>query len=114
MELWEQANDEKDKLFALMEQVGAKLDKEDTANARSAKHDLRHCSWDQVMQEVQATATRWSTTPKKISKVMHCLNKLGHNSDAFKSWLQLLPTGDYGSRCALAIYFLQLIQSVLT
>jgi hypothetical protein len=50
------------------------------------------------MEEVQTTASRWSTTPKKTSKMMMCLDRLGRNSDAFQSWIQVLPGGDYGSR----------------
>ncbi|CAM1506332.1 Fc.00g059730.m01.CDS01 [Cosmosporella sp. VM-42] len=96
-ELWKQANDEKDKLFTLMEQVRAQLDKKATNSIQPANLDLRRCTWNQVMQEVQNTASRWSTTPKKTSKMMVCLDRLGRNSNAFQSWLQLLPGGDYGS-----------------
>ncbi|KKY35732.1 hypothetical protein UCDDA912_g04340 [Diaporthe ampelina] len=73
--MWKEADEEINQLFALMVQ----------------------CTWEQVMGEVQSLATRWSTSPKKSSKMMICLEKLGQNSDAFKSWLELLPAGDYGS-----------------
>ncbi|KAH8669871.1 hypothetical protein BGZ61DRAFT_399325 [Ilyonectria robusta] len=96
-ELWKQANDEKDRLFALMEQVRARLDKKLTSSIQSEHLDLRCCTWDRVMEEVQTTASRWSTTPKKTSKMMMCLDRLGRNSDAFQSWIQVLPGGDYGS-----------------
>ncbi|KAH7144592.1 hypothetical protein B0J13DRAFT_47620 [Dactylonectria estremocensis] len=96
-ELWTQASDEKDRLFALMEQVRAQLDKKHSSSIQSTNLDLRCCTWDRVMQEVQATASRWSTTPKKTSKMMMCLDRLGRNSDAFKEWIKILPAGDYGS-----------------
>lgn len=96
-ELWKQANDEKDRLFALMEQVRARLDKKHTSSIQPERLDLRCCTWDRVMEEVQTTASRWSTTPKKTSKMMMCLDRLGRNSDAFQSWIQVLPGGDYGS-----------------
>ncbi|KAH7000123.1 hypothetical protein EDB80DRAFT_723213 [Ilyonectria destructans] len=96
-ELWKQANDEKDRLFALMEQVRARLDKKHTSSIQPEHLDLRCCTWDRVMEEVQTTASRWSTTPKKTSKMMMCLDRLGRNSDAFQSWIQVLPGGDYGS-----------------
>lgn len=88
-----------DKLFALIDQVRAKMDKKSPGSLQQpARLDLRRCTWDQVMGEVHSAATRWSTTPKKSSKIMNCLDKLGQNSAAFKSWLELLPAGDYGSR----------------
>lgn len=99
-ELWKQANDEVEKLFALIDKVRAKMDKKSSGNSpqQPARLDLRQCTWEHVLGEVQSAATRWSTTPKKSSKIMTFLDKLGRNSDAFKSWLELIPDGDYGSR----------------
>ena len=107
-ELWKQADDERDRLFASMEQARARLDKKSATGAiLPAKPNLRRCTWDQVMQEVRATAARWSSTPKRTSKMMVCLDKLGRNSDAFQTWLELLPGGDYGSRFVWALRFCQ-------
>ena len=80
-----------------MEQVRAQLDKKGSNNTQTARLDLRRCTWDQVMEEVKSTASRWSATPKKTSKMMGCLDRLGRNSEAFQSWLEILPGGDYGS-----------------
>ncbi|KAH8885481.1 hypothetical protein GQ53DRAFT_728957 [Thozetella sp. PMI_491] len=96
-ELWKQANDEKEKLFALMEQVRTKLAKQDSTNVQAIKHDLRKCTWDQVLQDVQGLTSRWASTTKKSSKMMKCLGMLKENSEVFESWLDLLPNGDYGS-----------------
>ncbi|KAI5458936.1 hypothetical protein BGZ63DRAFT_268525 [Mariannaea sp. PMI_226] len=97
-ELWKRAENEKEALFALMEQVRTQLDKKNTSNIQPANLELRSCTWDRVMQEVQTTASRWSATPKRTSKLMVYLEKLGRNSDVFKSWIGVLPAGDYGSR----------------
>lgn len=89
------------KLFNLIEEVRAKMDKKMSKKngvPQPAKVDLRQCTWSQVMDEVQSLATRWSATSKKSSRVRSCLDKMGRNSEVFKSWLELLPAGDYGSR----------------
>lgn len=81
-----------------MEQVQIQLDKKIRNGIQAEKVHLKRCTWQEVMQEVQLTASRWATTPKKTSNFMVCLDRLGRNSAAFESWLQLLPDGDYGSR----------------
>lgn len=103
VEMWKQADQEVNQLFALIIQVRAKMDRKGSSNHQQPEIlNLRQCTWEQVMGEVQSLATRWSTSPKKSSKMNTYLEKLGHNSDAFKSWLELLPAGDYGSRYARA------------
>ncbi|KAJ9156115.1 hypothetical protein NKR23_g1372 [Pleurostoma richardsiae] len=97
VELWKLADAQKSELFTAMEQVRTKLDKRSPGGVQDSRRDFRHCTWDQVMEEVQSLSARWSTTPKRTSKAMVCLQKLGRSSDAFRSWLQLLPAGDYGS-----------------
>ncbi|KAH8649231.1 hypothetical protein BX600DRAFT_474796 [Xylariales sp. PMI_506] len=92
--LWKQADDDKEKLFTLMEQVRAKLDKKSTT--RQVNINLRGCQWGEVMDEVQ-TIGRREKDCTKISKTMMCIERVGRASGAFESWLQLLPTGDYGS-----------------
>ncbi|KAK2598553.1 hypothetical protein N8I77_011956 [Diaporthe amygdali] len=98
VEMWKEADEEINQLFALIVQVRAKMDrKSSSTQQQQTSLNLRQCTWEQVMGEVQSLATRWSASPKKSSKMMICLEKLGQNSDAFKSWLELLPAGDYGS-----------------
>lgn len=94
IELWKEADEEKEQLFATMERVRTKLAKK--GNVDKEALNLRSCKWEQVMQEVQMTATDWKTSAKN-SKTMLCIDKVGRNSDAFASWLELLPGGDYGS-----------------
>ncbi|KAH8769183.1 hypothetical protein F5883DRAFT_65963 [Diaporthe sp. PMI_573] len=96
--MWKQADEEVNQLFALILEVRAKMDRKSSSSQQQRTSlNLRKCTWEQVMGEVQSLATRWSTSPKKASRSMMCLEKLGKNSDAFKSWLDLLPAGDYGS-----------------
>ncbi|CAH0046130.1 unnamed protein product [Clonostachys solani] len=95
-ELWKEANAEKTTLLALMEQVRAKLDKSNPVTAHISRMDARTCSWDQVLQEVEILASRWSSSPKRASKMLY-LDRLGRNSEAFQAWIGLLPTGDFGS-----------------
>lgn len=49
------------------------------------------------MQEVQVTASQWSSSPNRDTKRKH-LETIGRHGDAFNAWLQVLPGGDYGSR----------------
>jgi hypothetical protein len=80
-----------------------KLDKKGGAGGTGApgqsatKVNLRECTWDQVMQEVQVTASHWSSSPNRDTKRKH-LETIGRHGDAFNAWLQVLPGGDYGSR----------------
>lgn len=103
VEMWKEADEAVNQLFNLMAQVREKLDRKSPS---SQKHrtslSFRQFTWEQVIGEVQSLATQWSTSQKRSSKMMKCLEKLGKNSDAFKSWLELLPAGDYGSRYACA------------
>lgn len=100
-DMWREADEEVNQLFDLIADVRTKMDrKSNGGHQQRTSLNLRQCTWEQVMGEVQSLATRWSTSPKKASKSMVCLEKLGQNSDAFKSWLDLLPAGDYGSRYA--------------
>lgn len=101
--MWKEADEEVNQLFDLIAQVRARMDRKSPAcNQQRTSLNLRQCTWEQVVGEVQSLATRWSTSPKRSSKMMRCLEKLGQNSEAFKSWLELLPAGDYGSRYASA------------
>lgn len=103
VEMWKEADDAVNQLFDLIAQVRARMDKKSPgSHQQRASLNLRQCTWEQVMGEVQSLATRWSTSPKRSSKMMVYLDKLGQNSEAFKSWLELLPAGDYGSRYASA------------
>lgn len=103
VDMWKEADKEVNQLFKLMAQVREKMDrKSPSSQQHRASLNLRQFTWEQVIGEVQSLATRWSTSPTRSSKMMRCLEKLGKNSDAFKSWLELLPAGDYGSRYANA------------
>lgn len=95
--MWKEADEDITQLFALMTEVRTKMDRKSPSKQRTCVN-LQQCTWEQVMGEVQSLSTRWSTSPKKASKSMVYLEKIGRNSDALKSWLELLPEGDYGSR----------------
>jgi len=78
-----------------MEEVQIKISKK--SKTRYQPLDLRGCTWEEVMLDVQETSQRWKGLPgKSISR--KCLEKLGNDSGAFQAWLGLLPAGDYGSR----------------
>ncbi|EFW98416.1 hypothetical protein CMQ_4268 [Grosmannia clavigera kw1407] len=96
-ELWAQANAQKAQLFDLLEQVNKKLDKKSGKISPVPGKDLRKCDWDEVLQEIQTTTQRWSNGPRRGSKVAQVISRLGNSSEAFNSWIQLLPAGDYGS-----------------
>jgi hypothetical protein len=102
MENWKQVDKEKEQLFDLIEKVRSKFDGK--SGNQNANLDLRHCKWDQVMQEVADTSQRW-TGKTKTSKTAQCINKLGRYSGAFEAWLGLLPQGDYGARYSLIPVF---------
>ncbi|KAK6224094.1 hypothetical protein LQW54_000241 [Pestalotiopsis sp. IQ-011] len=92
--LWEQADDEKDKLFALVAKVQAKLAKR---GAVQPSQDIRSCRWEDVLRQIQDTASHWSTSTHRSSLAMGYIDKVGRNSAVFQDWLNLLPSGDYGS-----------------
>jgi hypothetical protein len=93
--MWKQADKEKEELFDLIEQVQKKF--EGKGDSRLSGLELRRCKWDQVMVQVQETSRQWESSPRRTSRAMQCIDKLGQNSEAFKSWLELLPAGDYGA-----------------
>ncbi|KAG5661788.1 hypothetical protein KAF25_004027 [Fusarium avenaceum] len=92
--LWKEVDEEKERLFELMQQVQKKLSKEHSSEDMI---DLRKCSWREVMGQVQKTAQRWKLRPNKQGRTMILIDKLGRHSSALESWLGLLPSGDYGS-----------------
>lgn len=94
-DLWKEVDEEKERLFELMQQVQKKLSKEQSSEDMV---DLRKCSWREVMGQVQKTAERWKLRPNKQGRTMVFIDKLGRHSSALESWLGLLPSGDYGSR----------------
>ncbi|KAI1274635.1 hypothetical protein F5Y07DRAFT_410066 [Xylaria sp. FL0933] len=93
--MWKQVDAEKEKLFDLIEQIQKKI--EDRGNSGLSSMELRHCTWDQVMVQVRETSLSWKSSSRRSSRAMRCIDKLGQNSEAFKSWLDLLPDGDYGA-----------------
>ncbi|KAK6836819.1 hypothetical protein PG987_007314 [Apiospora arundinis] len=101
-DMWKEADKEKEQLFCMMEKVREKLAKGAApGDVQSlAKVDLRKCKWEEVMNEVQTTSTQWRKSAIKSTKTMQCIDKVGQNCEAFQSWLELLPAGDYGSSIA--------------
>jgi hypothetical protein len=95
-ELWKEADAEKNKLFALMQQVQLKLSKKSKGEYKPV--DLKTCNWGEVMYEVHATSQSWKGLPGSMSKGRKCLERLGQDSRAFQAWLGILPAGDYGAR----------------
>jgi hypothetical protein len=93
--LWKEVDEEKERLFELMQQVQKKLSKEQSSEDIV---DLRKCNWREVMGQVQKTAQRWKLRPNRQGRTMVFIDKLGRHSSALESWLGLLPSGDYGSR----------------
>jgi hypothetical protein len=93
--LWKDADEEKNKLFALVEQVQNKLNKGKNQHKNT---NLRNCKWEEVMSEVKATGQKWKTAPSHTAKARRCIERLGQDSGALQAWLGLLPAGDYGSR----------------
>ncbi|KAI0874100.1 hypothetical protein GGS24DRAFT_460595 [Hypoxylon argillaceum] len=94
-EMWRQADQEKEELFDLIEQVQKKFEGKGDSTLNSL--ELRRCKWDQVMVQVQETSLQWKSSARRNSRAMKYIDKLGQNSEAFKSWLELLPDGDYGA-----------------
>ncbi|PMD57094.1 uncharacterized protein K444DRAFT_615552 [Hyaloscypha bicolor E] len=94
-ELWKEAEAEKNKLFALMQQVQLKLSKKSKGEYKPV--DLKTCNWGEVMYEVHATNQSWKGLPGSMSKGRKCLERLGQDSGAFQAWLGILPAGDYGA-----------------
>ncbi|KAK8116432.1 uncharacterized protein PG998_004713 [Apiospora kogelbergensis] len=101
-EMWKEADKDIQELLRMTEDLRKKLTKEKaTGNVTTlAKEDLRNCTWEEVMGEVEATSTLWRTSTIKSTKTMQYIDKVGQNSEAFQSWLELLPAGDYGSSIA--------------
>ncbi|KAI0157022.1 hypothetical protein GGR57DRAFT_78043 [Xylariaceae sp. FL1272] len=94
-EMWKEADGEMQRLFLLLGEVRAKFDNK--IGYGIGELDLHQCRWEQVMDQVNEAGYRWKTSPARSSRAMQCIEKLGQNSEAFESWLGLLPAGDYGS-----------------
>lgn len=105
--MWEEANDDINALFDLIAKVQAKFTNSlpatgtgtlVTAKTSQASANLRNCTWNDVMAEVQTAANMWKQRPSRDSKMMSLIDKVGQNSTALEAWIQLLPMGDYGAR----------------
>ncbi|KAJ8124068.1 hypothetical protein ONZ43_g127 [Nemania bipapillata] len=94
-EMWKQADKEKEELFDLIEQVQRKFEGKGYGSLGGL--ELRRCKWDQVLAQVQETSRQWKSSSRQNSRAMKYIEKLGQNSEAFGSWLELLPAGDYGA-----------------
>ena len=95
-EMWARAEGEKNKLFDMMMVVRARLSTK--GQRQYSVIDLRKCSWEQVMMEVNETAQSSKPLPGSHKMLRQCLDKVGSNADTFEAWLGLLPAGDYSAR----------------
>lgn len=95
--MWEQANDDISALFDLMSRVQAKYGRS-KASPRLFDAEFRNCTWEEVMAEVQAAADAWKTRSNKDFVTMSLIDKVGQNSRALQTWIEMLPAGDYGAR----------------
>ncbi|KAH7312721.1 hypothetical protein B0I35DRAFT_437582 [Stachybotrys elegans] len=95
--LWKEADQDKERLFELMQQAHRKFHRTSESEMAKEMAKLRNSNWQQVMAEIEKTAVQWKSSPDKQSKVMVFIDKVGQHSDALQSWLELLPGGDYGS-----------------
>ena len=96
-ELWKQAEAEKREIFDLMDKVQAKLRKKQGKTTQELIPSAQNATWPQVLEQVGQTAKQWSES-RKASNISVFIDKIGRNSDAFQSWIQVLPSGDYGAR----------------
>lgn len=87
--LWREVDEEKEALFALMEQVQKKLSSQQDADANLMPLNLRQCTWREVMAQVDHTARRWKNRSSKQGRTMVLIDRLGRNSSALESWLGL-------------------------
>ncbi|UQC79003.1 uncharacterized protein CLUP02_04482 [Colletotrichum lupini] len=85
--MWEQANEQKERLFALMTQVEQKLAKKKRAAhiPLDAASDLRHSSWSQVLTEVERTAEHWKCSPNQESRRMVFIDRIGRHSESLEA-----------------------------
>ena len=103
-DLWKQADIEKQQIFDLMDKEQAKLQRKHGKSSQVLTTNVRKATWSQVLNQVNTTAQQWSQS-RKASNISVSIDKIGRNSDAFQAWLQLLPGGDYGSRCVSPFFF---------
>lgn len=97
-ELWKQAEAEKTQIFELIAKVQEKMQKKYGKTNQALTTNARSATWSQVLGQVAITAQQWSES-RKTSNVSVFLDRIGRNSEAFQTWLQVLPSGDYGARC---------------
>jgi hypothetical protein len=94
--LWKATATDKDSLSVAMNRFQDKLRK-DYPPLRQV--DLRTCQWPQVMEEFERALRYYEVERTKGvgGAMLTCFRKLGENSDTFGRWINLLPSGDYGS-----------------
>ena len=97
-ELWIQAEAEKTQIFELIAKVQEKMQKKYGKNDQALTTNVLNATWTQVLGQIAITAQQWSEL-RKASNMSVFLDRIGRNSEAFQSWLQMLPSGDYGARC---------------
>lgn len=86
-----------------METFQEKLAKKDSSVRRVDPHN---CNWQDVMQDFQSAWHYYDTKRLEgvTGKTIEGFRKLGKNTNKFAVWIELLPSGDYGSPICGMLY----------
>lgn len=85
-----------------MAKVQEKMQKKCGKTNQALTTNIRDVTWSHVLGQVGVIAQQWSES-RKASNMSVFLDRIGRNSEAFGTWLQMLPNGDYGARCVLSL-----------
>ena len=93
---WKGTLESRNKLFAAMKKFQEKAAKKVPEIGQT---DLASCNWPQVMAEFRRAEHYYKVERRKGAGGAVCaaFRKLGENADSFSNWVNLLPSGDYGS-----------------
>jgi len=63
------------------------------------KINLKNCTWMEVMQEIDKITNYYKVERTKgaVGSIRNVIRKLQDNAKDFQPWINLLPSGDYGS-----------------
>lgn len=103
--LWKATASDRNSLFKAMETFRAKLIKKE---ASISNVDLQACTWKDAMEEFDRAWKYYDIERHKgVARSMYtAFRKLGENAKSFENWLNLLPSGDYGSPiCGMPLVF---------